>query len=279
MPNPLSYGAATHVGLIRTNNEDCYLAEPNMGLWLIADGMGGHDAGEVASDIVKNSIKESVSASVELSMAIERSHEAVKDAASNGIGSTNMGTTVIAMQDFGAYYQIAWVGDSRAYLWDTLNGKLTQLSRDHSYVQALFDAGSITHEEMHSHPQKNVITQSLGIAELDEVRVDSINKNWLAKQKVLLCSDGLSDLLTDQDIEHYCRKLQGKSEQTLVDTLIQAALDRGGKDNVTVEVISAPVIIPGHKGAPFSFSLSSLLIPALVIAVSIGAAVLYRLSQ
>jgi len=240
MSKTLSYGAATHVGLVRSNNEDCFLADPDLGLWLIADGMGGHDAGEVASGIVKDSVHQSVKQKVCLATAIEQSHEDVKTAARNNIGSPNMGTTIIALQDFGTKFQIAWVGDSRAYLWDSLSATLTQLSRDHSYVQALYDAGSITLEQMQNHPQKNVITQSLGVAELDKVTVDSLNFNWGEHQRIILCSDGLSDLLSDKEIANSCRKQQNKPEQALVDTLIQEALDKGGSDNISVEVISSP---------------------------------------
>ncbi len=242
MSNLLSYGASTHVGLVRSNNEDTFLADPELGLWLIADGMGGHDAGEVASGIVKESVHKSIQEDQELSVAIAKSHEDVKQAAAQNIGSPNMGTTIIALQHFSDRYKIAWVGDSRAYCWDPLQASLSQLSRDHSYVQALFDAGSITLEEMHNHPQKNVITQSLGVAELEGVMVDTAEFSWQAHQRIILCSDGLSDLLTDQEIANICRKHQGKDEQTLVDSLVEAALERGGTDNITVEVISAPVL-------------------------------------
>ena len=280
MPNALSFGAATHVGLVRNNNEDCYLASPELGLWLIADGMGGHDAGEVASDIVRTSVSEQIINKQKLVQAIENSHYAVKNAALNNIGSPNMGTTIIVLQDFGAYYQIAWVGDSRAYLWDPLTSQLSQLSRDHSYVQALFDAGSITAEEMHNHPQKNVITQSLGITQLDTVRVDTLQKNWASKQRIILCSDGLSDLLTDDELAVYCRKFQNKSEQDLVDVLIEAALECGGKDNVTVEVISAPNPLPSLEPSPSTGIFNSkYLIPITLAFCSLGVAIAYLFTR
>lgn len=277
MPNALLFGAATHTGLVRSNNEDCFLAEPDMGLWLIADGMGGHDAGEVASDIARATVKEKIIEKEPLVSAIEQSHETIKEAARNNIGSPNMGTTIIALQDFGAYYQVAWVGDSRAYVWDTLTSNLSQLSCDHSYVQALFDAGSITAEEMHDHPQKNVITQSLGVSTLDSVQVDTVRKNWKAKQRIILCSDGLSDLLTNQEIETCCKKFLRQSDQALVDALISAALDRGGKDNVTVQVISAPNPIPSPNKESNTM-VSRLIIPALIVGVSIIGAIIFRLA-
>lgn len=234
------YGAGTNVGLVRTNNEDTFLAEPESGLWLIADGMGGHDAGEVASKIVKESVFQSIKDGVPLKTAIHQSHADVKHAAEQNIGSPNMGTTIVALLCSGSDYQISWVGDSRAYLWDPLNHQLKQLSKDHSYVQALVDSGAITEEEMHTHPQKNIITQSLGVSDLDKVTVDSVNYTWATGQKILLCSDGLTDLVTDAEISHIFRKHQSKTNQDLVDALIQTALDKGGIDNVTIEVVSAP---------------------------------------
>ena len=235
-----TYGAGTNVGLVRTNNEDAFLAAPESGLWLIADGMGGHDAGEVASRIVKESVFQSIKDGTSLKAAIHQSHADVKQAAQQNIGSPNMGTTIVALLCKGIDYQISWVGDSRAYLWDPLNHQLKQLSKDHSYVQALVDSGAITEEEMHTHAQKNIITQSLGVSDLDKVTVDSVNGTWDTGQKILLCSDGLTDLVTDAEIAHTFRKHQSKTNQELVESLIQSALDKGGIDNVTIEVISAP---------------------------------------
>lgn len=262
MAKELEYGAATHIGLVRSNNEDCYLAEPSIGLWLIADGMGGHDAGEVASNIVKESVYQSVKDGLSLSQAILQSHTDVKKAAEMDIGSSNMGTTVVALQNSGDEYEVAWVGDSRAYLWTPLHSTFEQISKDHSYVQALFDAGSITAEEMENHPQKNVITQSLGIAELDTVTVDSIKHKWQTQQKIILCSDGLSDLVNDQQIKEIIQKNRNKDDQTLVSNLINEALKQGGVDNVTVQVISAPDKVSNQATTPIGFNKTTLVAAA-----------------
>lgn len=240
MDSKYEYGEGTNVGLVRSNNEDSYLSNSDIGLWLIADGMGGHDAGEVASQIVKDSVFESIKNGKTLKEAIHKSHADVKNAAANNIGSHNMGTTIVALLSKGSYYQIGWVGDSRAYLWDSLKSQLSQISKDHSYVQALVDAGTISEAEMHTHPQKNIITQSLGVSDLDHVVVDIMERDWEAGQKVLLCSDGLSDLVTDGEISHIFRKQRNSDNQAIVDALIQAALDKGGVDNVSVQVVSAP---------------------------------------
>lgn len=233
----LTFGAATDVGKVRDNNEDCYLARPDLGLWLIADGMGGHDAGEVAAGIVRDYICDAVAHGKPLKTAIAQSHHAVKQAANNNIGSPGMGTTVVALRMHGIQYEVAWVGDSRAYVWS--DGKLSQLSTDHSYVQSLVDSGAITREEMATHAQRNVITQSLGVSTLDDVHVDSVSGTLQPGSKILLCSDGLTDFVDDNEIEHILARTY-ESNQAQVDRLVAKALGNGGGDNVTVELISAP---------------------------------------
>ena len=237
MPVQLAFGAATDVGKIRDNNEDCYLARPDLGLWLIADGMGGHDAGEVAASIVRDFVCEAVASGKPLKTAIALAHHAVKHAASNNIGSPGMGTTVVALRMHGIQYEIAWVGDSRAYLWS--KGMLKQISVDHSYVQTLVDSGAITREEMATHAQRNVITQSLGVSTLDDVLVDSVAGTFKPGDKILLCSDGLTDFVDDNEIAHALERSY-EHEQQQVDRLITKALNNGGGDNITVELISAP---------------------------------------
>ncbi len=270
MPKNLEYGAATHVGLVRDNNEDCYLANPELGLWLIADGMGGHDAGEVASDIVKTSIEQSVLSKQALVPAIIQSHEAVKKAVNNGIGSPNMGTTVIALSSQDDNYQIGWVGDSRAYRWRPTEQSFEQISKDHSYVQSLFDAGSISKEEMDNHPQKNVITQCLGASELDSVQPGLVEGKWQNREKIILCSDGLTDIVSDNEIKHAVKKFHNKTDQELVDHLIELALEKGGVDNVTIEVISAPTEKQLIGADLPSLPIKAIAITALVIAAIVA---------
>jgi len=237
MPVQLAFGAATDVGKIRDNNEDCYLARPDLGLWLIADGMGGHDAGEVAARIVRDFVCEAVASGKPLKTAIALAHHAVKHAASNNIGSPGMGTTVVALRMHGIQYEIAWVGDSRAYLWS--EGALKQISIDHSYVQTLVDSGAITREEMATHAQRNVITQSLGVSTLDDVLVDSVAGTFKPGDKILLCSDGLTDFVDDTEIAHALERSY-EHEQQQVDRLLTKALNNGGGDNITIELIAAP---------------------------------------
>ncbi len=149
-----------------------------------------------------------------------------------------MGTTVIAAQLRENNYTLAWVGDSRAYLWDD---GLTQLSKDHSMVQMLIDSGQITKAEARVHPRKNIIYQNLGSQEIENFQVPQKQGVFYNNQKLILCSDGLSDELDDGEISEIIKKgvQQGGNEEYIVEQLIDAALVSGGRDNVSVIVISA----------------------------------------
>jgi PPM family protein phosphatase len=241
--NPQDYSAASHPGLTRDNNEDCFLSEPEDGLWVVADGMGGHEAGEVASAIVRDTMKQHLSGDKRLTLAesIQAAHTQILHSAANGIGALGMGSTVVALQSQGNKYQIAWVGDSRAYLW-TLSadgGHLEQLSIDHSYVQMLVNTGAISAEDAESHPDKNIITQCLGMQELTQVKVDTIEQSWHRNQWILLCSDGLTDEVNDRTIA----QILSNSHNCLVavDQLLHAALTSGGRDNITLQIIESPL--------------------------------------
>lgn len=233
------YSEATDVGLQRNNNEDSYLSCPDLGLWIVADGMGGHAAGEVASAIVTETIREGVKHGATLKQAIQNSHGAVLHAAENGEGGQGMGSTVVVLQSRSEQYQIAWVGDSRAYLWSPHQEKqLRQLTTDHSYVQMLYQTGAISEEELETHPEKNIITQCLGSLELAHVRVDTVEGTWERGDRIILCSDGLSDVVPEALIAEILDA--DSTTDTITHNLIQAALEHGGKDNVTVTVVDSP---------------------------------------
>ena len=242
--HPLEYSAATHPGLKRENNEDCFLSAPDADLWVVADGMGGHEAGEVASDIVRETFASFAEKAIPFSLtdAIQKSHQMILTSADKGIGAHGMGSTVVALQSQKKNYQVAWVGDSRAYLWTPgeSGGELTRLTTDHSYVQMLYVSGAITAEEVETHPDKNIITQCLGMQELAQVKVDVAQGQWQENQWILLCSDGLSDELSDtsiaQILEHCPNTL------TAVDQLLHEALTSGGNDNITLQIIQSPVV-------------------------------------
>ncbi len=230
------YGAGTNVGNVRDNNEDSYVCDGEKELWIVADGMGGLGFGEVASAITTFTVAKLVREGQGVNQAIEIAHRNIKQYAdSDGFG-TNMGTTIVLLLSHGSLYNIFWVGDSRAYLFDGQDMK--QITVDHSLVQSLIDQGELTKEEAITDPRKNAVTRALGVKEIDTVRADSVSERWQPNQKILLCSDGLTDCVRDEDIESIMRG-EG-SDQEIVDELIEAALEGGGNDNITVIVVSAP---------------------------------------
>jgi serine/threonine protein phosphatase PrpC len=226
----IEFGLLSHVGLRREHNEDTYYGDSELGLWLVADGMGGHEFGEVASAMARDSIVREVRAGTSLSMAIQRADEELIDHSRRRSDALPMGTTVAAVQLHKDRFEVAWVGDSRAYLW---NGRLQQLSQDHSYVQELIDQGAITAEQARSHPHRNVVTQALGVTDPENLRVETISGELKPGMQLLLCSDGLTEEVDDAEIERTLGR-SDLSAQECVDQLIVAALDGGGSDNVTV---------------------------------------------
>lgn len=231
------YGAGTHVGNVRDNNEDSYVCDAESALWIVADGMGGLGFGEVASAITTFTVARHIQEGHGVNQAIEAAHKCIKEyAQTDGMG-TDMGTTIVLLLSQGSLYNIFWVGDSRAYLFD--HG-LRQVTVDHSLVQSLIDQGELTVEEAALDPRKNAVTRALGVQGLDAVRADSISDKWRPGQKILLCSDGLTDCVSDKDIEEV---LGGTgTDQEMVDELIDRALAGGGKDNVTIIIVSAPAV-------------------------------------
>ncbi|WNO11209.1 PP2C family protein-serine/threonine phosphatase [Teredinibacter sp. KSP-S5-2] len=232
----------TNVGLLRTNNEDCFLASPKLGLWLVADGMGGHAAGEVASDIAAKTVHNKLREGASLVEAIQAAHQGILHASSMGIGGQGMGSTVVALHSEETRYEIAWVGDSRAYLF-TKHGpdeesEFQQLTRDHSYVQFLYESGAISQNEMEDHPEKNIITQCLGSLDMDRVNVDLLQRDWRKNDLVLLCSDGLTDKVDSDTIKSILDS--SKSLPEMSKRLVTAALEKGGHDNITVQLIAPP---------------------------------------
>lgn len=229
------YGAGTHIGNVRDNNEDSYVCETNKSLWMVTDGMGGLGFGEVASAIGAYTITKLIRQGHGVNQAIESAHREIKKFSNSDGVDTNMGTTMVLLLSKGTLYNIFWVGDSRAYLFDK---NLKQITVDHSLVQQLVEKGELTEEQAALDPRKNAVTRALGVREFKTVRADSISDRWRSDQKVLLCSDGLSDFVLERDIEMV---LQGPgSNQNMVDTLINMALENGGKDNITVVIVSAP---------------------------------------
>jgi len=230
-----SYGSTTHVGNVRSHNEDVYRAVPGLGLWIVADGMGGHEGGEKASALAADFIVEQIREGEILSRAISQSHHAIKRAVADEKGPAGMGTTVVALRVVDTSCEIAWVGDCRAYLW---NGEtLRQLTKDHSYVQHLVDTGVIPAMDSEKHPYQDILIQALGAADMDDVAVDEIREGLFEGEQILLCSDGLTKELDEGAISEILRL--DLNEQSKVEHMVNAALSNGGKDNITTILVSA----------------------------------------
>lgn len=230
----VNYAARTDVGKVREHNEDCFCVNPELGLYVVADGMGGHASGEVASEIAVTTIEQQILKGCSMLEAIVEAHLAILRGVESGLGKHGMGTTVVAVQMNGDDYTLAWVGDSRAYLWDE---GLMQITKDHSMVQMLIDTGQITQQEARTHPRKNIIYQNLGAPEVKLPEVSLKQGTLYKEQRIILCSDGLSDEVDDKQIE----KIVGStgSEVEAVEKLVTAAIDNGGNDNVSVIMVSA----------------------------------------
>lgn len=222
----------TDVGKVRLHNEDCFGDFPALGLWIVCDGMGGHDAGEVASAIAIEVVEACVQQGRELKDAILQAHQAVLEAPLLQRGRPGMGTTIVALHLQNAEYTICWVGDSRAYLWGR---ELKRLTRDHSYVQSLIDAGVISEDEARRHPQRNVITQALGAGSVEEMQIGLIRGRFAQGESILLCSDGLTGELDDEEISAIMSNNGNLQDKAHV--LLQTALSKGGADNITVLLI------------------------------------------
>ncbi|QBB70271.1 serine/threonine-protein phosphatase [Pseudolysobacter antarcticus] len=229
----IEFGHSTHVGLRREHNEDTYYADADMGLWLVADGMGGHEHGEIASALARDTVVAEVAKGIGLAQAIRLADEEIIRHSNKRAESLPMGTTVAAVRLRGNEYEVSWVGDSRVYLW---NGELKQVSQDHSYVQELVDQGAITTEQARTHPHRNVVTQALGVTDPQSLRVEVVNGSLAPRQQLLICSDGLTEEVPDSHIAMVLAR-EDLSAQECVDHLILAALDGGGSDNITVILI------------------------------------------
>lgn len=228
------FGYATHTGKIRSQNEDCFGIDETNQLWVVADGLGGHEAGDIASRIAVETLLEESRQGTPLNKAIHLAHSALADAVQAGHGHPEMGTTIVALQLTDNEYEIAWVGDSRAYLWN--GSQLIQMTRDHTVVQELVDSGFLPVERLKTHPYANILNRTLGVGNDRELLVDHISGELTGNEQFLLCTDGLTNELEDHEI-HAVLSGNGQ-EQDKVDDLIQRALDNGGSDNVTVVLVN-----------------------------------------
>lgn len=229
----IEFGHGTHVGLRRTRNEDTYYADASLGLFLVADGMGGHQHGEVASAIVRGAMVELISSGISLVEAVNTAAERLLSHPREQDDLLPMGTTIAALRTSPEGYEVAWVGDSRIYLW---NDGLRQISHDHSLVQALVEAGQLDPAQAGEHPQRNVLTQALGVTPIEQLHLGMARGKLQSGMTFLLCSDGLTDAVNDASIARTMAR-SDLAAQECVDHLILDALDGGGDDNITTVVV------------------------------------------
>src|SRR5919199_5523965 len=233
----LEHHGVTDPGKVRKNNEDSLLVGEGRDktLFVVADGIGGFEAGEVASSIAVDVLKD-VESSQSLEDAIREANRRILVAARGDERLSNMGTTVVAVRFGGTeeepLAEVSHVGDSRVYLFR--DGELRPLTEDHSLVAELVRSGDLTRAQASEHPQKNLITRALGAEE--EVEADTIVLPVKPGDRLLLCSDGLSDMVPEPKMLDLLTAHPENTERT-AHALVRAALDAGGADNITVVVV------------------------------------------
>ena len=232
----LQWGASTDVGMVRQQNEDSFLAEET--LFVVADGMGGHNAGEVASALAVTTLKAGARLGIDdaevFRELVQQANSAIYTASLDDSTQSGMGTTVTALsivEGEEPRVLVANVGDSRAYLWRS--GALSRLSVDHSYVQELVNEGIITPEAARVHPRRNIVTRALGIDR--SVMVDVFTHFVRTGDRIVLCSDGLVDEVADTEIAQVLG--QHSDPQETAEALVMVANTNGGRDNTTVVVV------------------------------------------
>ena len=223
----------THVGLKRKINEDSILVETERGLWAVADGMGGHEAGEVASAMVVDALRglpstsdlDALAASADEALAATN-RELIHLARSNGHGGT-IGTTVVGLAISDGEFRCFWSGDSRGYR--LRDGMISRVTRDHSLVQQLVDSGIIKEEEAELHESSSVITRAVGVAE--QFAMDVVGGEVQSGDLFLLASDGLTRVLNDREI---AIEIERSTLEQAADNLLETVLERGAPDNVSI---------------------------------------------
>jgi protein phosphatase/serine/threonine-protein phosphatase Stp1 len=252
-------GAATHAGAANRLNEDAFVNRPDLGLWAVADGAGGHESGEVASAEVAGllqTIDAGLSAAemlLEVRSRLEAAHARLHAEASRHGDGAMVATTVVVLLARDDHFACLWAGDSRAYL--LRDHTLTKITRDHSLVQALVESGTISEAEAVRHPQANVITRAVG-ADSDVLELEKRTGQLMAGDRLLLCSDGLSKTLPEEQLA----ELLSGDDATGAARLVMAALTAQATDNITAVTIDfsagdGPAVMEAKAaGAPASTS-------------------------
>lgn len=231
----------TDTGRTRELNEDyVYASEKPVGnlpnLFIVADGMGGHNAGDFASDFTVKTMVEEIAASFEknpsiiFNKAIGVANQKLREIAASDLSKRGMGTTVVAATCMGKYLQVANVGDSRLYV---VNDTIKQITTDHSYVEEMIRRGNLQRENARSNPNKNIITRAVGAK--NDIKADIYVVELKPGDLLLMCSDGLSNMLEDEEMRMIIKRQRDIVE--MAEKLIEAANNNGGKDNISVILI------------------------------------------
>ena len=226
----------THVGLRRKVNEDSIAVRTDRGLWAVADGMGGHDAGDVASATVTEALMKlpivySLDALAEAAVAaLKTVNQKLIDLAQSTNESRTIGSTVVGLAIAGRQFRCFWAGDSRAYR--VRDRQIERLTRDHSLVQDLVNAGMMNPQEAETHPNSNVITRAVGVVE--DLRVEVVSGEVMPGDQYLLASDGLTRLVGDEEL---VTELLTQRAAEAADRLIEIVLSRGAPDNISIIIV------------------------------------------
>ena len=246
-PSPVSvvFAAQSVAGQVRMHNEDALMCRPDLGLWALADGMGGHERGEVASALALEELVGAVQQGQALLAAVHAAHLAIVAAAQPVADEAGMGSTLVAVRLDGEEFELAWVGDSRAYRIGCEH--IEQLTHDHSWVQAMVDAGQMSAEEAREHPRRNVILQCLGqVGQVPDVGL--LRARLAPDELLLLCSDGLTNELDDAAIQHCCA--EAATLEAMVEQLVGLANSHGGRDNISCIVLGLGPAAEPHEARP-----------------------------
>lgn len=231
----IRHSATTHVGRVRKINEDSILALPDQKIWIVSDGMGGHQAGDFASQTVVDTVAmmpldlapgELMQA---LRAAFRQAHETIRHEAER-LGAGTVGATVVALALTDGHFAAFWAGDSRLYRFR--DQRIEMLTSDHSIVAEMVLAGQMTWDEAELHPNSNAITRAVGVG--DELEIDKVRGEVQPGDRYLLCSDGLTKYATFETLR---RTVTGAPIETVSEKLLKIALDAGGGDNISIIVV------------------------------------------
>lgn len=233
-PAMIEFGHATHTGLRRTRNEDTCHADPATGLFLVADGLGGHHHGALAAALARDSIVADIGHGDSVEQAIRKADSILIEHPEHCANGHPMGTTIALLRLREDGFEAAWVGDSRIYRMQ--DHRLQRLSHDHSAVQLQVDMGMIDEDQARHDPHRNVVTQALGVTAPQDLRIGMLRDQLNGTTCFLLCSDGLTEELDDERIAVHLNR-SDLAAQECVEHLVLDALDKGGRDNITAVLV------------------------------------------